>query len=452
MIDVENHFRPCACRSSTPYFSTRYKDLCGVSSSELAHVNNRTIFQHDRDKVLYSHAFRRLRLKTQIYPEHAGDHLRTRLDHTLEVSQIARHLARSLELNEDLVDAIALAHDIGHAPFAHSGERALHSYLTASKPHLNGFKHNWQGLRVVDSIEKAYPGDLGLNLSTAVRIGILRHGSLFYKYKPEQPCNCDILEGVFGDRKPDCPSLNIFEVQLVSIADHIAGAIHDLEDAIMSKIITFNDIEAGILNSSLLNSCLKNVKSNWIAYLSNMQANEKISYTLSRVRSEMIYLLTEDIINNSKRDLVQWEKKVINCKSIQYNNFIQEKCEFPEIIKFYEYESEINNFNSNLRDLIINSEQISRMDSKADYIIHRLMNLYRTSPRQVPNVIIEMIAKITKKDYYLQIRRFNNSELAELYIDKDYIRVLADYISGMTDRFALKEYDLLFSPYPKHQI
>jgi dGTPase len=155
---LESHYRACACRSTTPFFSERKYGREKNTSSHTTDEEDRdyrTYFQHDRDKILYSRSFKRLRLKTQILPEHIADYLRTRSDHTLEVSQIARHLARQLRLNEDLVDAIALAHDIGHTPFAHSGERALHKFLIMNK--CDGFKHNWQGLRVVDKLEEAYP-------------------------------------------------------------------------------------------------------------------------------------------------------------------------------------------------------------------------------------------------------------------------------------------------------
>ncbi len=186
--ELEGYFYPAACRSTTPIFSKR------TFESQLAHptdpdgVTYRTKFQHDRDKILYSLAFRRLRLKSQMFPEHLSGHVRTRLDHSLEVAQIARHMARQLRLNEDLADAIGLGHDLGHAPFAHSGERAIHRFLTtlnnaedglrlASGHGLiydpavkhSGFRHNWQSLRVVDKLERAYPDHDGLNLTWATR-------------------------------------------------------------------------------------------------------------------------------------------------------------------------------------------------------------------------------------------------------------------------------------------
>ena len=159
--EFERHYKPYACRSSTPFFSETHCKMSRVNISYHEETPEgsvyRTTFQHDRDKILYCPSFRRLRLKSQIFPEHIGDYLRTRLDHTLEVAQIARHLARQLGLNEDLVDAIALAHDIGHAPFAHSGERALQNFLHSYKEfELDGFKHNWQSLRVVDKLDRSY--------------------------------------------------------------------------------------------------------------------------------------------------------------------------------------------------------------------------------------------------------------------------------------------------------
>jgi len=283
--EMEAHYRPCACRCSTPFFSERLQNIEIGHETDQSGSMYRTLYQHDRDKILYSHSFRRLRLKTQIFPEHVADHLRTRLDHTLEVAQIARHLARQLKLNEDLVDAIALAHDIGHTPFAHSGERALHKYLI--NLNLIGFKHNWQGLRVVDFIEKAYSNIDGLNLTNAVRIGILTHSERFYKQFPNEKCDCDMLEIINKSFDPESLTKDIFEVQIVRIADDIAGAIHDLEDALLSKVYSFSDLISKKIDSELLKKCIENLEDKGLDFSTfDLSKNENTSFLLSKIRSE----------------------------------------------------------------------------------------------------------------------------------------------------------------------
>ena len=189
-----------ACLSSKSQGRLKKEDSCDI----------RTIFQHDRDRIIHSKAFRRLKHKTQVFIAPEGDHYRTRLTHTLEVSQIARTIARALKLNEDLVEAIALGHDLGHTPFGHAGEAAL-SEITGEE-----FNHNIQSLRVVDLLEKRSSGSRGLNLSLEVRDGILNHT---------------------GDKKPET-----LEGQIVRIADRVAYINHDIDDALRAGIISQNDL------------------------------------------------------------------------------------------------------------------------------------------------------------------------------------------------------------------
>ncbi|OEG62645.1 dGTPase [Halanaerobium congolense] len=193
---------PAACLSSESKGRLKKEDNCDI----------RTIFQHDRDRIIHSKAFRRLKHKTQVFIAPEGDHYRTRLTHTLEVSQIARTIARALKLNEDLVEAIALGHDLGHTPFGHAGEAAL-TEITGEE-----FNHNIQSLRVVDLIEKRSSGSRGLNLSLEVRDGILNHTG------PDEPFT---LEG-----------------QIVRIADRVAYINHDIDDALRAGIIKQSDLPA----------------------------------------------------------------------------------------------------------------------------------------------------------------------------------------------------------------
>ncbi|HQL23439.1 MAG TPA: dNTP triphosphohydrolase, partial [candidate division Zixibacteria bacterium] len=182
----------------------------------------RTVFQRDRDRVVHAAAFRRLEYKTQVFIPHERDHFRTRLTHTIEVAQIARTLARSLRLNEDLAEAIALAHDLGHTPFGHSGEDVLKDLLAG----FGGFNHNRQTLRIVDLLEQRYPEHPGLNLTYEVREGIVKHETVW-----------DHKVAEFDDHAH--PTL---EAALVDVADELAYNAHDIDDGLSAGMLAFDDL------------------------------------------------------------------------------------------------------------------------------------------------------------------------------------------------------------------
>lgn len=459
---LESHYRPCACRSSTPFFSKRQNNLLDNSG----HAENRTLYQHDRDKIVYSKAFRRLRLKTQIYPEHTADHLRTRLDHTLEVAQIARHLARQLGLNEDLVDAISLAHDIGHTPFAHSGERALHKYLMTSIPGSSGFKHNWHGLRVVDKIEKAYPNTTGLNLTNAVRIGILKHTKLHYKDKETEDCHCDLDRNQLGFN-PESKSTDIFEVQLVRLADEIGQVVHDFEDALVARALSLSDV---IKNPTipLITNCVTKLREKYENddfRFDNFEEDEKDNRSLiiSMIRSELIYDLSVDAVQASKNNLQVWESKHFNEKDPkkqidEFDKFVSNNNEFVDTIALNKSKStDFINLKDYLENKLIHSERVSRMDGKADYIISHVLEVFQKSPLQIHESILtnyaEEMRKKSPEEDYENLRLWKEDKLKET-VGKDpvFLRHAVDYIAGMTDRFALQEYDQLYSAYPRREI
>lgn len=451
---LEQHFRACACRSTTPFFSERKnKEEFSHRTDETGENYYRTYYQHDRDKILYSRSFRRLRLKTQIFPEHTSDHLRTRLDHTLEVAQIARHFARQLQLNEDLVDAIAIGHDIGHTPFAHSGERSLHRFLCEKS--LEGFKHNWQGLRVVDKLEKAYPYIYGLNLTRAVRIGILKHTRLRYR-EMEGKCSCDIGNEIYKEFNPSSPACEIFEVQVTRLSDEIAQAIHDFEDAIVSDSLSFYEIKESKGEYLLIKECIDIIKKKWKAadFVFANKDKDLISLLLSRIRSELIFQLTLDATNASKKKLDVWESRLSKLKEKEkqekkFNDFIKSGGEFPSLIGLDKKKSVFKEFKEKLKEKVIKSERVSRMDGKADYIIRKILEVYLTKPGQVPQQVLEQyrLAKGDKSNN--NIRQWPEYKLKKLKSDKVFIRAAVDYVAGMTDRFALREFDQLYSPYPR---
>ncbi len=243
----------------------------------------RSAYQRDKDRIIYSTAFRRLEYKTQVFVNHEGDYYRTRLTHTLEVAQIARTIARSLKLNEDLVEAIALAHDLGHTPFGHAGEDTLAELM---KDH-GGFDHNTHGLRVVDIIEKRYPEFLGLNLTEEVRRGIIRHSTPY-----------DLKRS--GDE--NIPGPFLLEIQAVDVSDEIAYDNHDLDDGLKSGLLCENDLS----DVSLWKEASTSVKERYpnldaqiersqiVRHLINLQVSDLIENTIKKV-SELGIGSVEDL-------------------------------------------------------------------------------------------------------------------------------------------------------------
>ena len=235
----------------------------------------RTTYQRDRDRIVHSTAFRRLEYKTQVFVNHEGDHYRTRLTHTLEVAQISRSIARVLRLNEDLVETIALAHDLGHSPFGHAGEDALDALLAEA----GGFEHNLQSLRVVDTLEKRYPDFDGLNLSFEVRESIVKHGD-----------PGDLPEGFEPSWKP------LLEAQLADIADSLAYSNHDIDDGIRSGFIGLEDLRGVRLWAAAEGAVIeahpridpKSLVARTVSHLIDEQVTDLIATTHRRLVDERI--------------------------------------------------------------------------------------------------------------------------------------------------------------------
>lgn len=264
----------------------------------------RTIFQHDRDRILHSKAFRRLKHKTQVFIAPEGDHYRTRLTHTLEVAQIARTIARALKLNEDLVEAIALGHDLGHTPFGHAGEAVL------SEISDKEFQHNNQSLRVVDLLEKRSNGRRGLNLSIEVRDGILKHT---------------------GEDKPFT-----LEGQIVKIADRIAYINHDIDDALRAGLISANDLPRqtmeilGDTHSKRINVMVRDIiKESW--QQSEIKRSKKVKNASSNLRE---FLFANVYIDSKGKDEVAKAKRLLK---MLYNHFFENISLLPE--EYLEFEA-----------------------------------------------------------------------------------------------------------------
>jgi len=340
----------------------------------------RNDFQRDRDRIIHSSAFRRLMYKTQVFVNHEGDMFRTRLTHSLEVAQISRGIARSLGLNEDLAETIALAHDLGHTPFGHAGQDALNQCMQD----FGGFEHNLQSLRVVDVLEKRYFKFNGLNLTFESREGILKHCSIK---------NAKQL-GALGERfiKKTQPSL---EAQVVDVADGIAYNIHDLEDGFRSGILTVEMMCEVSLFEQIFSE-MKKIEKN---------ASEKIRVyeTLRR----MMHLLIDAVTKQSQR----------NISSLDISQIDAVRQASQPLISFgKDVEIELTQCRQSLKKMLYQHQRIQQMSNHAHEIITMLFDHYRNNIDLVP------------KDYQ---------------IDHHPERAVADFVSGMTDRFAINIYESL---------
>ena len=345
----------------------------------------RSVYQRDRDRIIHSTAFRRLEYKTQVFVNHEGDYYRTRLTHSIEVAQIARSISRALCLNEDLSEAIALAHDLGHTPFGHSGEDALRILM---KNH-GGFEHNVQGLRVVDILEKRYSQFSGLNLSWEVRESIAKH-----KLLSDDP---NVI-------KFDLKKQPLLEAKIVDIADSIAYDNHDIDDSLKAGLIT----ESGLQEVELWRYAKEQVREQYsnltkemenlhtIKYLIDMEVTDLITHTQSMI--EKMKIKTTDDVQNCKERLVSFSPE-ISKKKLELQEFLQQ------------------NAYSHYR--------VVRMADKAKRFVEELFNAFIENPMQLP------------PEYQKWI------EEAGLY------QGVCDYIAGMTDRFAQDEYLKLFYPYER---
>lgn len=361
-------------------FNTR-----GRAHKEQEHAY-RTCYQRDRDRIVHSAAFRRLEYKTQVFVNHEGDYYRTRLTHTIEVAQIARTIAAALRLNADLTEAIALAHDLGHTPFGHSGEDALNELMARH----GGFNHNSQGLRVVDHLEERYPDFLGLNLTWEVREGIVKHSSAFDK-------SVKIKELL----PKETPTM---ETQVVDIADEIAYDNHDLDDGLTSGLLKESELEK-----------LAIWKDIWLA-ISRKYAlidNERKKYLIIR---SLINMQVTDLIRETEKRIVKL--KIRSCADVKKSR-----------LKVVSFSQQMIALRKPLREFLMERlyrhYRVIRMSNKAKLFIQKLFEYYIDRPEALPSAM------------HNKIRRDGVR------------RVVCDYIAGMTDRYALDEYKKLFDPYQK---
>ena len=340
-------------------------------------------FQRDRDRIVHCTAFRRLEYKTQVFVNHEGDLFRTRLTHSIEVAQITRSIARALHLNEDLTEAVALSHDLGHTPFGHAGQEALNTCMKD----FGGFEHNLQSLRTVDVLEESYAEFNGLNLLHETREGILKH------------CSHKNAEGLgeIGRRflEGHQPSL---EAQLANLADEIAYNNHDIDDGLRSGLITLEQLDAVPIFA-------RNRQIVERAY-PGLAGRRLIHETIRR----MINLMAVDLIDRTRANIM--EAQVGSLDAVRAA---------PRLVAYSaELLPELRVLKGFLRENLYHHYQVLRMTDKARRIIQDLFAAFMNDPRLLP-------------PQYQQMAR------------SDKPRAIADYIAGMTDRYAMKEHRRLYA-------
>ena len=363
--------------SSYAQYSSQSK---GRQNPEPEHVY-RTAFQRDRDRVIHSSAFRRLQYKTQVFVNHEGDYYRTRITHTLEVAQIARSIARTLGLNQDLTEAIALAHDLGHTPFGHMGERVLNDLMKED----GGFEHNAQSYRIVSHLEEKYPDFNGLNLSYEVLEGIDKHRTRY-----DRP-----IEG-YGEQYT-------LEAQIVDLADEIAYTAHDIDDGITSRLLDEEELAA----VPVWNTTLQKVREHY----------PKLGRT--RLKYQAVnHLINEwvtDLIEETDRRLKEFKIKTV----LDVRRCSEEIAAFSTSAR--QSHREMKQF---LYQHMYRHHRVVRIEDKSKKVIQELFRLYLANHDILPKTTRE---KIKAKEDTPR-------------------RIICDYIAGMTDRFAIEEYEKLTNP------
>jgi dGTPase len=349
--------------------------------------DNRPAFERDRDRIIHCSAFRRLEYKTQVFVNHEGDYYRTRLTHSLEVSQIARAIARRLKLNEELTEAIALAHDLGHTPFGHSGESILNELM---KDH-GGFEHNLQGLRVVEKLEERYPNFNGLNLTWETREGLVKHTTSHDMTNPEK----------LKDFEPEkFPTL---EAQIIDLADEIAYNNHDIDDGLQSGLLEEDALQEEI---ELWQEMIKITEKNYPG-INNPQ---KKYYAISHLIGYLILDLVNETERNISRVKIETLEDVRNAKA-----------------RLVAFSLDTARKNQQLKDFLgnnlYNHYRVKRMSSKAKMVVDGLFRAYVENAMLLP------------KKYQKKLEEESQE------------RIICDYLAGMTDRYALDEYKKLFDPF-----
>ncbi len=349
--------------------------------------DDRPAFERDRDRIIHCAAFRRLEYKTQVFVNHEGDYYRTRLTHSLEVAQIARGIARCLRLNEDLVEALSLAHDLGHTPFGHTGEDVLNRLMSE----YGGFDHNRQSLRTVEVLEERYPGFPGLNLTWETREGIVKH-------------SCDHL-GEDDDVAEYAPSERPgMEAQLIDLADEIAYNNHDIDDGLKSGYIRLEELS----EVKIWKETFDRVAGKFPGINQERHLYQTISHLIGALVEDLVATTEKNLKSNGIESLevVRSHPRRLVALGEDMTHRSRELKEFLHTNLYRHY-------------------KVERMRVKAERILQHLFENYIKTPSLLPNAVQVKFELFGKE------------------------RVVCDYIAGMTDRFAMDEYNRLFDPYER---
>lgn len=379
---LQSNLAPYACHPE----QTRGRKLAEPESG------NRTCFQRDRDRIIHSGAFRRLEYKTQVFVNHEGDYYRTRLTHSLEVAQLARTLARSLSLNEDIAEAAALAHDVGHPPFGHAGEDALREVMQE----YQGFDHNAQTLRVLTTLEQRYADFDGLNLSWEILEAVAKHNGPVPKPHPTLAA-CD---AEFALDLHTWPSI---EAQVASLADDIAYHNHDMDDGLRARLFTLDELrEIPMLEDS--------IRAVTQAY-PTLARNRLVHEVVRRVMGLMVMDLLDNTSHNLKQSGVQTADDI--------RRLGRPLAAFsPEMQQVHQ---QLRAF---LMEKMYRHYKVNRMTSKARRLVKQLFTIFMAEPECLPTMWRKRVVAVQTP-----------TEKAG---------IIADYIAGMTDRFAMQEHRRLF--------
>ncbi len=342
----------------------------------------RSPYQRDRDRIIHSSSFRRLKHKTQVFVNTEGDHYRTRLTHSMEVSQIARTLARSLGLNEDLTESLSLSHDLGHAPFGHAGEEVLNHCMEK----YGGFNHNVQTLRIVTSIENKYYKFCGLNLTIETLDGLIKHNGPVKNLTAYKKI---LKKGLFTNKITfnEFPSL---ESQVAAISDDIAYNNHDLEDGLRAGLFTIKKISSIPHLSKLIDKHVKNVK------------NFRKEIIINQIARDLINLMVIDVINTTNKNLIKSNPRSINDIYKQGRLIV-------------DFSDKMKKIDKQIKDFL-----------KRNMYNHKKVVVNTNRGKEIINDLFKYLSKNHRK----HISR-------DLFVNEQKERVIADFIAGMTDRYAI---------------
>ena len=346
----------------------------------------RSDFQRDRDRIIHSTAFRRLKHKTQVFVNTSGDHFRTRITHSLEVAQIARTLSKFFNLNEDLCETLSLAHDLGHTPFGHAGEEALNTCMKT----YGGFDHNIQTIRIILFLENRYYNFKGLNLTLETIDGLLKHNGPIKKLKKYNK----ILGKNYFKNKIKFNTFPSLEAQIASISDDIAYNSHDLEDGLKSNLFKLKDLEGIPVLKKIIHKHKKNIKS------------YSVDLIIRQIVREIINEMVKDIITTTKKNIKKY--KLENLNDVYKSN--------NQVVTF--------------------SKQMKEFDRKIKIFLKKKMYYHKEvikNTNRGKTIIRKLFLSIKKKpEKYINVSKYDKSDIA---------RSICDFIAGMTDRYAINLYN-----------